>query len=65
MYLVEFYALLRNSGTMVLKTEDPKFSFHQVGSVLFHGGHIKRQPSEVWVEVCSRNDIYKKGRKNR
>lgn len=60
-YLVELDALLRHSGPWVLKTEDPELSLHQVGGILFHRGHIKRQPPEVRVEVCRRDDIYKNG----
>lgn len=61
-YLVELDALLRHSGTMVWKTEDPELSLYQVGGVLLHGGHIKCQPPEVRVEVCRRDDICKKRR---
>lgn len=61
MYLVELNALLRHSGPRVLKTEDSELSLHQVGGIVLHGGHIKHQPSEVRVEVCRRDDIYKKG----
>jgi len=64
-YLVQFNALLRHPGPVVLKTEDPELSLHQVGGVLFHGGHIKRQPPEVRVEVCGRDYIYKKGERER
>ncbi len=60
-YLVELNALLRHSGPLVLKTEDPELSLHQVGGILLHGGHIKRQPPEVRVEMCRRDDIYKSG----
>lgn len=60
LYLVELDALLRHSGPRVLKTEDPELSLHQVGGILLYGGHVKRQPPEVRVEVCGGDDIYKK-----